>query len=164
MDLESAYIYQAEDKLPASDIVMILGASVYSDKNLTPVLRDRAVTALDLYRQGKVKKFLVTGDHTDRYYDEVGPVKEFLLKNGVPERDIHLDDSGIDTYNSMYRAKHIFEVRSMVVVTQNFHLSRAVYLARAVGIELTVCRLIGDLILLKTVSENFLPTSRPFLK
>jgi SanA protein len=86
-------------------------------------------------RAGIVKKLLVTGDDGERSYDEVSPVLTYLLEKGIPGRDIFLDHAGFDTYSSMYRARHIFGARSLVIVTQDFHLPRAVFLARAMGID-----------------------------
>lgn len=122
-------------ELESAPVGMILGASVTSRGVLSPALQDRVDHALVLYEQGIIENFLVSGDNGTRQYDEVSPVRLYLLDQGVPEDDIYLDYAGFDTYDSMYRARDIFGVTDMVIVTQQFHLYRAVYLARALGIN-----------------------------
>lgn len=131
---EKPFIFNAKD-VPKSQTAIILGAKVYSSGALSGMLEDRAVTAIDLYKKRKVEKILVSGDHSTENYDEVNAVKKYLLKNGIREEDIFLDYAGFDTYDSLYRAKEIFQVSSIVIVTQNFHLPRALYIARSIGIE-----------------------------
>lgn len=121
--------------LPSTYTVIVLGASVKSDGTLSDILRDRVDTAIKIYRAGKVKRFLISGDHGKKHYDEVNAMKNYLLDRGIPPEDIFLDHAGFDTYDSMYRAKHIFQVDSAVVVTQNFHLPRAIYLGREFGLN-----------------------------
>ncbi len=113
---------------------LILGASVVSGAP-SEVLAARADAAIALYRAGVVKRILVTGDNGERSYDEVTATLSYLREKGVPARDIFLDRAGFDTYSSMYRARHIFGARSLVIATQDFHLPRAVFLARAMGID-----------------------------
>lgn len=120
---------------PSAYVAIVLGARVYPGGRLSPMLEDRIQTALELYQRGKVKRILVSGDHARPEYDEVNAMKDFLLAAGVPASDIFLDHAGFDTYDSLYRAKHIFQVDTAIVVTQEFHLPRAVYIARSVGID-----------------------------
>ena len=128
-------IYNDENRVPTAQAAMVLGASIKSDGTLSPVLQERADKALALYRAKKVQKILVSGDNGSLAYDEVYPVGQYLERAGVPEIDIFLDYAGFDTYSSMYRAKHVFRVSSLVIVSQYFHLPRAVFIARSVGIE-----------------------------
>lgn len=121
--------------IPHAQVAVVLGASVTSTGVLSPVLQERVDTALALYRAGLVKKILVTGDNSSVVHNEVYPVGKYLLAVGVPQEDIFLDYAGFDTYSSMYRAHEIFGVQSMVVVSQRFHLPRAVFIARFLGIE-----------------------------
>jgi SanA protein len=111
------YIFQDINDLPETEVVLVLGAKVY------------------LYEKGKVEKILISGDHGREDYDEVNTVKDHLLEKGVKSEDIFLDHAGFDTYDSLYRAKEIFEVSSVIVATQNFHLPRAVYIGKNLGIE-----------------------------
>ncbi len=120
--------------VPTSTAVIILGARVYADGRLSDVVRDRADTALELYHSGKVRVFLVSGDHGTTQYDEVNTIRKYLEAHGVPDDAIFLDHAGFDTYDSMYRAKAIFGVTSTIIATQNFHLPRAVYIARKLGL------------------------------
>ncbi len=128
-------IFQYVRDVPQKEVALVLGARVYPDGRMSDILTDRALTALDLYQKKKVEKILVSGDHGRQQYDEVNTIKDYLLQKGVPASDIFLDHAGFDTYDSVYRAKHIFEVESLVIVTQEFHLPRALYLAGSLGID-----------------------------
>jgi len=123
------------EQAPQRYTVIVLGARVHASGRLSDMLADRVATALDLYRAGKAERFLLSGDHGRPQYDEVNAMKDVLLAEGVPAEDIFLDHAGFDTYDSMYRAREIFQVDSALVVTQGFHVSRAVYIARALGID-----------------------------
>lgn len=135
LDSAESRIFRSATDAPPRVTIIVLGARVYPKGHLSPMLADRMLTALDLYRQGKAERFLLSGDHGKVDYDEVNTMKDFLLNKGVAAKDIFLDHAGFDTYDSMYRARAIFEVRSAIVVTQGFHLARAVYTARAMGID-----------------------------
>lgn len=128
-------IYGSANDLPDADAVLVLGAAVYRNGEMSAVFNDRASVALEVYNAGKVRKILVSGDHSRGDYDEVNIAKKFFLKNGVPGEDIFVDYAGFDTYSSVYRAKEVFQVKSLIISTQNFHLPRALYLARQLGIE-----------------------------
>ena|SRR3989344_4915345 len=135
MDYKTAdYIVFNPSEASTSTVAMVLGASVIQGEP-SPVLRERALGALELYRTGKVQKILVTGDDSVAGFDEVTPVREMLQAEGVLAEDIFLDHAGFDTYSSMYRARDVFEIKDVVVVTQAFHLPRAVFLARTLGLE-----------------------------
>lgn len=129
------HIVAEQAKLKPAQAAIILGAGVYQDGRLTPVLEGRVNTAIELYRAGLVKKILMSGDNGSRYYNEVSPVHNYLLEAGVPPEDIFLDYAGFDTYDTMYRARAVFGVESAIVVTQNFHLPRAVFIADAMDME-----------------------------
>lgn len=139
----SVYIFQATnsrtfdtiESLPAAHTVIILGASVYSDGTLSPILQDRVDTGLKLYRNGKVKRFLLSGDNRSEDYDEVNAMRNYLVDLGVPHSHIFIDPAGIDTYDSMYRSNAIFEVPSAIVVTQQFHLPRTLFIAKNLGLS-----------------------------
>jgi len=132
---ETAPYIEALETLPLTETALVLGASVTSTGILSPVLRERADRAAELYREGKVGKILVTGDNATVSHNEVNPVGNYLIAAGIPKSDIFLDHAGFDTYSSMYRAREVFNVHSMAIVTQAFHLPRSVYVARRLGIE-----------------------------
>lgn len=115
--------------------VIVLGAKVYSNGNLSNYLKDRVENAYELYTKGKVKRFLLSGDHGTKEYDEVNAMKNYLNQKGVPNSDIFLDHAGFNTYNSIVRAKEVFEVNSCIIVSQDYHLPRAVYIANKVGLN-----------------------------
>lgn len=115
---------------------IVLGASVRPDKSLSPILQDRVDAAYLAYKDGIIERFLLSGDHGRDEYDEVNAMKDYLNKKGVPNEVIFLDHAGFDTYDSMYRARDVFQVNKAIVFTQNYHLPRAIYLGRKFGIEL----------------------------
>lgn len=133
----SKYIHDISeiDKLEKTECVIVLGAKVYSEDSLCAVLQDRVDYAINIYKAGKADKLLFTGDHGRTEYDEVNAMMNYAVSNGVPEEDIFLDHAGFSTYESMYRAKDVFCVSDAIIVTQKFHISRAVYTARRMGIE-----------------------------
>ena len=116
-------------------VAIVLGAKVTGD---TPslMLRDRLDVALNLYNAGHVEKVLVTGDGMKTSYNETRAMKSYLLNKGVDDDDIWVDNAGLDTYSSMYRALHLFEIKDAVVVTQEYHLSRAVYYGKMMGMNI----------------------------
>lgn len=120
---------------PRASAVLVPGAAVWRGGRLSHVLEDRAVTALALYRKKAVEKILVSGDHGTRRYDEVNALRKFFLERGVRPADLFLDHAGFDTYSTMARASKVFAARDLVIVTQEFHLHRAVYLARKAGLD-----------------------------
>ncbi len=122
---------------------LVLGARVYSNGTLSGIFQDRIDTAIDLYRNNKVDKILVSGDHGQDNYDEVNVAKNYLLSKNIKKEDIFLDHAGFDTYDSIYRAKEIFQAESLIVVTQNFHLKRALYIANSLDVD--VCGYSSDL-------------------
>ncbi|MCK9611561.1 MAG: ElyC/SanA/YdcF family protein [Bacteroidales bacterium] len=129
------YIHSKIDKVPQSYTALIPGASVYASGEPSPILADRLDKGLELYKSGKIKRFLLSGDHGTRTYDEVNGMKKYLEKKGVPDSVLFTDHAGFDTYSSMVRARDVFEVDSVIIVTQKFHLHRALYIARKKGLE-----------------------------
>lgn len=128
------HLYADVISAPPAEAVAIPGASVV-DGAPSAVLAARADIAIEIYRAGKAHKILITGDNGDRYYDEVDAVLSYLTARGIPRKDIYLDRAGFDTYSSIYRARYIFGARTLLIATQDFHLPRAVFLARAMGID-----------------------------
>lgn len=129
------YIKNKAEQLDSAYTVIVLGARVYSNGNLSNYLKDRVENAYELYEKGKVKRFLLSGDHGTKQYDEVNAMKNYLNEKGVPDEDIFLDHAGFNTYNSMVRAKKVFEVGDCIIVSQDYHLPRAVYIANRVGLK-----------------------------
>jgi len=129
-------VYSVED-IPNERAAIVFGAGLWRDGSPTPVLRDRVQTASELYFQGKVEKLLMSGDNSTMDYDEPTAMKNYALELGIPEKAIVLDYAGRRTYDTCYRAKEIFGLESAILVTQEFHLSRALYLCEKLGIEST---------------------------
>tara|TARA_B100000929_G_scaffold159409_1_gene126142 strand:+ start:1286 stop:1918 length:633 start_codon:yes stop_codon:yes gene_type:complete len=128
-------IYSDFSNVPPANTVIVLGASVHADGKLSPILQDRVDTAIKLYRKNKVKNFLVTGDHRTEDYNEVAAMVNYLESNGIDRDLIITDHAGLDTYDSMYRAGKLFNVKSAIVVTQKFHLPRALFIAKNLGMD-----------------------------
>lgn len=116
------------------DCVIILGAGIWGDKP-SPMLEDRLLEGIKLYKDGVVDKILTTGDHGQNGYDEVSVMKKYIMEQGVPAEDIFMDHAGFSTYESMYRAKAVFDVENAIVVTQEYHLYRAIYIANQLGLN-----------------------------
>jgi SanA protein len=117
------------------DTIVVLGAGVHPDGTPSDMLADRLETALQAYREGLAPRILVSGDHGRASYDESGTMQAWLVSRGVPAEAVVVDYAGFDTYSSMWRAKNLFSVRHAIIVTQSFHLPRAVYLAEQLGME-----------------------------
>lgn len=115
------------------DCILILGAGIWGDKP-SPMLEDRLKEGIALYKQGITKKIIMSGDHSRKDYDEVRIMKEYAENAGVPSEDIFMDHAGFSSYDSVYRAKEIFGVRKMIIVTQKYHLYRSLYIAKKLGI------------------------------
>ena len=122
---------------PSADCILILGAGVRPDGSPSRMLQERLDMGYRLYAEGKADKILCSGDHGQAEYDEVGTMKRYLMKKGVPDSAVFMDHAGFSTYDSLYRAKYIFECKSAVVVTQRYHLYRALYVGNALGISCT---------------------------
>ena len=130
-----AYIESNIKNLPQADAAIVPGAGITSKGELSTIFKDRIEGGITLYKAGKVKTILVSGDDGQLEYNEVNPAREYLLVRGIPSEDIFLDHAGFDTYSSMYRARDIFLITSAIIVTQSFHVPRAVFIARNLDIE-----------------------------
>ena len=123
-----------ESALPAQAI-LILGAKVDSSGNMSPALLGRMEEGLALYRLGKSQTILISGDGENQQRNEIAAMKSWLLEQGVPEEDILSDHHGLNTYASLYRARHVYQRETLLVVTQDYHLGRALYLGRQLGLS-----------------------------
>jgi vancomycin permeability regulator SanA len=123
------------DDAPEAPVAIVLGAGLQADGTPKPYLRIRLEDALRLYEDGRVRAILVSGDHGQVEYDEVAAMTAWLVDRGVPARKVVADHAGFDTYDSCVRAREIFGVRTALVVTQEFHVRRAVFLCRQAGID-----------------------------
>ena len=124
-----------EGSVPPAPVAIVLGAQVYADHEPSPFLAARLDIAKRLLDEGKVKAILVSGDHGRWNYDEPGSMQVYLVARGVPAAQVVLDYAGFDTYDSCARAKRVFGVRKAIVVTQSYHIDRAVTLCRSQGID-----------------------------
>ena len=132
----NAYIADTVSELPSSvDAIIVPGAGLDEDGNPGVVLQDRLDAAIRLYQEGISKRILMSGDHRDDYHNEVKAMKDYAVNNGIPEDAIFMDHAGFSTYDTMYRAKAIYLINSCVIVTQNYHLQRSVYIARGLGMD-----------------------------
>ncbi|MEB3340871.1 ElyC/SanA/YdcF family protein [Okeania sp.] len=131
----SRYRYKNPEEIPAKPIAIVFGAGIWQDGTPTPMLADRVQGAVNLYNIGSVKKILMTGDNSAYDYNEVKAMQEYAISRGVPIENITLDYAGFSTYESCYRAKEIFGINQAVLVTQNYHLPRAVYTCRQLGVD-----------------------------
>lgn len=121
--------------VPSTPVAIVFGAGLWRDGTPTTVLRDRIATAAELYFAGKVQKILMSGDNRYLDYNEPGAMREFALSLGVPEEALVLDYAGRRTYDTCYRAKAIFGLDKAILVTQGFHLPRALYTCNALGLK-----------------------------
>ncbi|WP_458863121.1 SanA/YdcF family protein [Acidaminobacterium chupaoyuni] len=125
----------SREKAPRADAILVLGARVYQNGSPSPALRDRLDEAAALYFAGKAPKLILSGDHGTPQYDEVNAMRRYLLEKGVPGDDLFLDHAGFETYDSLFRAKAVFGAKKLIAVSQNYHVPRAVFLGRRMGIE-----------------------------
>lgn len=118
-----------------ADCILVLGAGIRADGSPTPMLKDRLDTAIEVYKSGAAPKLLMSGDHSREDYDEVQTMKDYAIDKGVPSEDIFMDHAGFSTYESLYRARDIFQAQNIVIVTQKYHLYRALYTAEALSLQ-----------------------------
>jgi vancomycin permeability regulator SanA len=116
------------------DCIIILGAGVRGN-NPSPMLEDRLITGIEVYNDKISTKIIVSGDHGQEHYDEVNVMKNYLKNNGIKDENIFMDHAGFSTYDSIYRAKKIFKAKKIVIVTQKYHLYRALYIAEKLNID-----------------------------
>lgn len=121
--------------LPDVDCILVLGCGVRSDGTPTPMLADRLQYGVDLYNAGASGKLLMSGDHGQADYDEVNAMKKYALAQNIPSSDVFMDHAGFSTYESVYRARDIFQAKKIIIVTQKYHLHRALYIAKALGLD-----------------------------
>ena len=130
-------IISAKDAASLEDIdcIIVLGCQVRDDGSLSAMLRDRLIRGVELYKSGAAPKIIMSGDHGKINYDEVNTMKNYAVENGVPSSDVFMDHAGFSTYETVYRAKEIFGADKVIIVTQKYHLHRALYIANSLGIE-----------------------------
>ena len=121
-------------KLNDIDCIVVLGAGIWGNKP-SPLLQDRLDTAISLYENNVSSKIIMTGDHGRKNYDEVNIMKDYAIKKGIKSENIFMDHAGFSTYESIYRTKEIFKAKKVVIVTQKYHLYRALYIANKLGLE-----------------------------
>lgn len=135
----SDYIIDKEDKEKIEEIspqcIMVLGCGIKDYNTPTPMLKDRLDTGIALYKQGIAPKLMLTGDNGTITHNEIHVMLQYALKAGIPPKDIFCDHAGFSTYDSVYRGKSIFQINSMVVVTQKYHLYRSLHIAEGMGIK-----------------------------
>jgi SanA protein len=133
----------AEDRIISSneavnlnaDCILVLGAGVRADGTPSPMLKDRLLQGIALYEMGASDRLLMSGDNTRKGYDEVNTMKQYAIDHGVPSEHIFMDHAGISTYDSIYRAKEIFQAEKIIIVSQKYHLYRALYISDSLGID-----------------------------
>ena len=123
------------NEIGEADCIIILGCQVFSDGTLSAMLHDRVMRGIELYESKAAPKLIVSGDHGRKEYDEVNAMKKYAIDAGIPSENIFMDHAGFSTYESMYRAKEIFRAEKIIVVTQEYHLYRALYIAQKLGME-----------------------------
>lgn len=116
------------------DCIIILGAGIWGDKP-SPMLEDRLLEGISLYENNVSSKIIMSGDHGKEDYDEVNIMKNFAIEKGIPSENIFMDHAGFSSYESIYRAKEIFKAKKVVIVTQKYHLYRALYIANKLGLD-----------------------------
>lgn len=117
------------------DCIIVLGCLVRDDGSLSAMLRDRLIRGIELYEASAAPKLLMSGDHGRADYDEVNAMKRYAIDNGIPSENIFMDHAGFSTYETIYRAKEIFCTDKVIIVSQGYHLYRALYIAEQLGIE-----------------------------
>jgi vancomycin permeability regulator SanA len=132
-----SYIISPEEAVKLSDVdcIIVLGCKVKDSGDPSDMLADRLKRGIDLYKQGAAPKIIMSGDHGTVEYDEVNTMKRIAIDAGIPSSDVFMDHAGFSTYESIYRAKEIFEADKIIIVTQEYHLYRALYIAEKLGIE-----------------------------
>lgn len=128
-------IYAEVNTVPQAKTAIVLGASVYSDGQLSPILQDRVDSAIDLFENDRVEEILISGDHGSDNYNEVDAIANYLTKHGIPKNKLILDHAGFDTYDSMYRASKVFNITDAIVITQEFHLPRAMFIVKHLNLD-----------------------------
>ena len=131
----SRRIYTDISKLSGYDCILVLGAGITASGEPSPMLRDRLERGVELYKAGAADKLIMSGDHGSADYDEVNVMKSWAVEVGAESGDVFMDHAGFSTYESLYRARDIFCAKSVIIVTQRYHLYRALYVAEALGLD-----------------------------
>ena len=118
-----------------ADCILVLGCRVYEDGTPSHMLEDRLQQSVELFELGAAPKLLMSGDHGQQEYDEVNTMKRYAVEHGVASSAVFMDHAGFSTYESVYRAKEVFQVQRVIIVTQEYHLYRALYIAEAFGLD-----------------------------
>ena len=118
-----------------ADCILVLGAGLRKDNSPSPILRERIDRGIGLYNSGAAPKLLMSGDHGRVGYNEVGVMKALAVEAGIPSEDVFMDHAGFSTYESLYRARDVFCAKRVIIVSQKYHLYRALYIADQLGIE-----------------------------
>ena len=118
-----------------ADCILVLGAGVFDSGRPSHMLEDRLLKGISLYQEGASERLLMSGDHGRKDYDEVNTMKKYAIERGIPSEHIFMDHAGFSTYESLYRARDIFQAKTIIIVTQEYHLYRSLYIAKALGIE-----------------------------
>ena len=126
---------EQSQQLKDVDCIIVLGCQVRDDGSLSSMLQDRLQRSVELYAAGVAPKLLMSGDHGQEGYNEVGAMKQYAVDNGVPSENVFMDHAGFSTYETIYRAKEVFKAQKVVIVTQEYHLYRALYIAEQLGLE-----------------------------
>ena len=137
MDIGNETILSSEEaeKLDDVDCIIVLGCLVLEDGTPSNILEDRLKTGVELYKKGAAPKIIMSGDHSSEKYNEVAAMKKYPVDAGVPSEDVFMDHAGYSTYETMYRAKEIFGAKKVIIVTQEYHLYRSVFIAEMFGME-----------------------------
>jgi len=129
-------VYRSVDRIPYRKVGLLLGTSKYVSKGkINGYYRQRLKATMELYRAGKIDYVLISGDNSSKYYNEPVTMKKDLVQSGIPANKIFLDYAGFRTYDSMYRAREIFGLDSLTVISQDFHLRRAIYIGKKLGMN-----------------------------
>ena len=126
---------QQASQLQDVDCIIVLGCQVHSDGSPSHMLRDRLQCGIELFELGASDRLLMSGDHGTKGYDEVDAMKRYAVEAGIPSADVFMDHAGFSTYETVYRAKEIFGAKKVIIVTQQYHLYRAMYIAQAMDME-----------------------------
>ncbi len=132
---ESIVTAEEAAKISDADCIIVLGCRVWSDNTPSPMLSDRLKRGVELYKAGAAPKLLMSGDHGRKDYDEVNVMRKYAEDEGIDTHDIFTDHAGFSTYETMYRAKEVFGAKKVIIVTQSYHLYRAVYDAKKLGLD-----------------------------
>ena len=132
---ERKYIVNLKELPKSYDVIIVLGAGIRPDGTPCDILKDRLFTAAKVYNEGICRKVLLTGEHRDEDYSEIFSMKNWIMQYNIPEKDIILDGYGYCTYDSIFRAKYKLKINKAIIATNRYHLPRAIYIARKIGIE-----------------------------